>query len=220
MLRTVCIVAVSMMLCIALGELAWTMHTVRPHLIQTVTDLDRTVIIAGGAARDVELGARQWQTASSAQLAATQNILRGANQALSNVNAGAAALTTFISRTDKSLNDGLFSEATSVLATQASELSSNQTKLSESLSTLTKTLTDADTTIASPQIANSLSNIEASTLNLNAGIKNLTGVTADAKDAADYELAQLKKPIAVWRRVLQFVLSSGSDARVLFTGGK
>lgn len=220
MLRAVCIVAVSAMLCIALGEFAWTIHTTRSHLEQTLTDLDRTVIIAGGAARDVELGARQWQTASSAQLAATQNILQGANRALSNVNAGAVALTTFISRTDKSLNDGLFSEATSVLAEQTSALQLNQTKLSQSLDTLTKTLTDADTTIASPQIANSLSNIEASTLNLNAGIKNLTGVTADAKSAADYELEQLKKPAKVWLQVLKFVLGYGADARGLFVGYK
>lgn len=213
MLRTVCIVAVSMMLCIALGELAWTMHTVRPHLNITLENIDRTVIVAGAAAGDIERSARAWEAASKTQ--ATQTTV-----ALSHVTAAANALSSFVSKTDSSLNANLIPTASSVLSAQNVALLENQAQLRSSLQTLETTISDADKQIASPQIANSLSNIEASTLNLNAGIKNLTGVTADAKDAADYELAQLKKPIAVWRRVLQFVLSSGSDARVLFTGGK
>jgi chromosome segregation ATPase len=218
MLKQVCIVAVTLMLCITLGEVAWTIHTSRSHLNQTLTDLDRTVIIAGATAGDVERASRKWEEASESQIQATTKVL-------SSVSAVAAQTGVLLSRTDNSLNSLLTPQMLSALNQQNDALLSNQAALRDNLSALRSatdslklTLSDADKQIASPQIANSLSNIEASTLNLNAGIKNLTGVTADAKAAADYELAQLQKPEKVWMAILKFVLQYGADARGLFVG--
>jgi hypothetical protein len=220
MLKQVCIVAVTLMLCITLGEVAWTIHTSRSHLNQTLTDLDRTVIVVGATAGDVERASRKWEEASESQIQATTKVL-------SSVSAVAAQTGVLLSRTDNSLNSLLTPQILSALNQQNAALLSNQAALRDNLfalrsatDSLKLTLSDADKQISNPAIANSLSNIEASTLNLNAGVKNLVGISADGKSAADYELEQLKKPAAVWLQVLKFVLGYGADARGLFVGYK
>jgi hypothetical protein len=200
------------------AELAWTIHAVRPKALVTIDNVDRTVIVTGAAAGDVEKAARKWQEASESQVAATSTVL-------SDVSVLVGRTTALLSRTDNSLNSLLTPQILSALNQQNAALLSNQERLQGNLTalqsatvSLNKTLTDADAQVSNPAISNSLSNLEASTLNLNAGVKNLTAVTADAKSAADYELQQLQKPEKVWMAFLKFVLQYGANARGLFTG--
>lgn len=220
MLKQLCIVAVTVMLCITLGEVAYTVHYARGRTVYTFDQTNKVLRETSQTLDEFRKGVTKWSAASDQQVKAT-------SQALSAVSAVAGQTTTLLSRTDNSLNSLLTPQILSALNEQNSALLSDHQQLQANLSelrsatdSLKQTLSDVDKQVSSPQISNSLSNIEASTLNLNAGIKNLTGVTADAKEAADYEVAQLKKPLAVWKQVLQFVLSYGSDARVLFTGGR
>ena len=201
------------------GEVAWTVRQLRPHLEVTLENIDRTVIVAGAAAGDLEQGSRAWKKASEQQASETTAAMR-------NVNADAARLSSFISRTDVSVNSMLLPALAVALDRQDTALLANQSKLGTNLDglktvaeALERTIQDADAQISSPDIKASLDNLSASSKNMATGMANLAGVTLDAKQAADYELAQLKKPASVWLGVLKFVLSYGSDARVLFTGG-
>jgi hypothetical protein len=201
------------------GEAAWTVRQLRPHLEVTLENIDRVTIVAGVTASEVQKGALEWQKASKAQSSATTKVL-------SHADAVAAQFSSFVSALDLSLTSGLIPQLQAIAQEQNSALLSNQARVGTNLDTLQqatsalrKTVQDADAQISSPDIRASLDNLSLSSKQMADGMTNLAGVTKDAKDAADYELAQLRKPASVWLGVLKFVLSYGSDARVLFTGG-
>jgi hypothetical protein len=178
MLKTLCIVAVTVMLCVTLGEVAWTLHTIRPKVLLTIENVDRTVIVVGAAAGDVEKGAREWQQASSAQIKAV-------SQVSSNVSVAAARLGSLISRTDNSLNSSLIPSTVAALNQQNAALLTNQEQLQANLialrsatESLQRTISDADKQVSSPDISRSLASLADST-------KQLDAVSVDAKTAAD-----------------------------------
>jgi hypothetical protein len=45
-------------------------------------------------------------------------------------------------------------------------------------------------------------------------------ILGDGEKVADHYEAEIMKPVSLARRVGEYVLSFGADARVLFTGGK
>jgi hypothetical protein len=208
---------------VALGWLcvegALTVHALRPHALVTLENIDRVTIVAGVTASEVQKGALAWQQASADQS-------KYATRALGSSQATLASLQTLVRRTDASLNGSVLPSLAASLNEQNQALSGNQARLGanlDELKTTTKALRqmveDADGQISSPDIKASLDNLTLSSKDMATGMANLAGVTKDAKDAADFELAQLKKPANFWLGVLKFVLNYGSDARVLFTGG-
>lgn len=210
-IKLLCIVALSIMGCAVLLELNSTLRDIHAHTTVTLENLDRNLIILGVTLTEVQKGAKEWQTASVIQS-------KSATAVLGSVQATTASLQTLVRRTDASLNDSVLPSLAASVNTQNQALLQTQSNLQTGLTLLQQTLRDADAQIKDPALAASLANIQASTGNLNAGIQNLVGVTADAKTAADYELAQLQKPGKIWLDVLKFVLGYGSDARGLFVG--
>src|ERR1700722_20385480 len=102
--KLACSVTLTVFGCIALwqvAQLAKESRLTNTKLTQTLTDLNRTVIVAGVTMSEVQKGALEWQKASKTQALQT-------TQAMSNVSAVAKQLTGFVSRTDESLNSGKF----------------------------------------------------------------------------------------------------------------
>jgi hypothetical protein len=206
-----CLVAVTVFGCMALWEVRGFVHDVRSHTVVTLENLDRNLIVLGVTLTEVQKGAKSWQQASDIQS-------KSATAVLGSVQATTASLQTLVKRTDASLNDSVLPSLAASVNTQNQALLQTQSDLQTGLTLLQQTLKDADAQIKDPAIAQSLANIQASTQNLNAGIVNLTGVTADAKNLADYEVKQLETPEKVWLAVLKFVLGYGASARGLFVG--
>ena len=219
--KLACSMALTVFGCMALwqvAQLAKESRLTNTKLTQTLTDLNRTVIVAGVTMSEVQKGALEWQKASRTQ---AQQV----TFAMAHISETATAFGSFARTVEKS-SSATLDHASSLLDSQNNALLLNQAKLRSNLNALQsttaalqRTISDADTLIASPSLSSSLASLSASSEGIQAGVTNLVGVTADAKAAADYELAQLRKPATVWLQVLKFVLSYGSDARVLFTGG-
>jgi hypothetical protein len=210
-IKLACLVALTIIGCAVGLELNSTLRDIHAHTVVTLENLDRNLIVLGVTLTEVQKGAKEWQTASTIQASTSTALLRS-------VNSSVAELRRTVANTDAQLNGNLLPALTTSITQQNQSLTSNQNLLGISLTQLQQILRDADAQIKDPAIAQSLANIQASTQNLNAGIVNLTGVTADAKNLADYEVKQLETPEKVWLAVLKFVLGYGASARGLFIG--
>lgn len=210
---------------LALAAVAWlccesalTVRYARDRSVYTFDQVNKVLRESSQTLDELRKASTTWNEASKTQV-------RQVSSAMSNVGAAAAQFTTSFAVLEKSASS-VFSATQTAIEQQNATGLLNQARLGadlDSLQSAVKTLdrltADADAQISSPDIKTSLENFSLSSKQMADGMTNLAGVTKDAKDAADYELAQLRKPASVWLGVLKFVLSYGSDARVLFTGG-
>jgi hypothetical protein len=189
------------------GEAAWTVRQLRPHLEVTLENIDRVTIVAGVTASEVQKGALAWQKASATQSESATRVL-GSSQATF------ASLQTLVKRTDASLNGSVLPSLAASLNEQNQALSANQARLGANLDelktatvALQRTILDADSTFASPDVKSSLDAVSAATTDAAASMANLKGVTSDAKQAADYELKVLEAPVSKIKAALLFAVT-------------
>jgi hypothetical protein len=170
---------------LTLGEVSYTLQRIRPKLEVTVENVDRAAIAAGAAAGNVEKASRAWEAASKDQ---SQKIA----QVTTAVSVAVKQFTTFVSKTDESVNSDFIPALTRVvdsgnasIISQNTALLQNQKNLSAAISGITdstihlqQVLTDADKTFASPAIPESLEHIAKTT-------DEMQGVASDAHKAAD-----------------------------------
>jgi hypothetical protein len=203
-------------LVVVFGEVAWTVHRVRPKMEVTISNIDRTVIIAGAAATHLEKAAGTWQQASKAQALET-------SQAMSNVSAAAGQLITFISKTDDSINSRLLPALTTSIEQQNASLLETQKELRENLSQmgqataqLQQTLAAADAQISNPAIQESIANLAAATQNANHGMEQLAAIATDGRQVADKARETYLKPVNLWWNLVKTLLPlAGSAAQVV-----
>jgi hypothetical protein len=138
-----------------------------------------------------------------------------------------ASLRLTITRTDRSINDVLVPrlsgtlESTTALTKEAADsLRSTTAAVAPAIADLAVAARSAANILSDPSIRDTLVHLDETSTSLAAGTKSLSKVASDAQDAADFELAQLKKPARWWMTVLKVVLGLGSEARILFVGAK
>jgi hypothetical protein len=204
-------VAVQAFLCLVLlaltaflGELAYSIHQLRPKLEVTVSNADRALIAAGAAAGNLERASRAWEQASKEQSAQT-------TKAMSNVSAAAKGLSTFVSRTDASVNSSLFPQITeairqqnAALLTSQNALQSNLSQIAQATTQLQKTLADADKVIADPAIKESVDSLAFSSQNLVVATSEGAASMQDVHKALDYEIHELTKPVSKLKAAMEF----------------
>lgn len=203
-------------LIVLLGEVAWTVHRIRPKVEVTIANLDRTVIVAGAAATHLEKAAATWQKASEVQAENSSAVLKAAKESLNGVSA-------FVTRTDASLNQHLLPTIDSAISSQSNALLETQQQLQSNLQDMQRatgqlqaTLADADAVIADPNLRASIFNLEQATANTSQAIAHLEGSLKDVQEVADYEKKQIMRPVALWKTIAKFLLQGGSQARILF----
>ena len=198
-------------LAVLLGEAAWTIHRIRPKLEVTISNADRTLIVAGAAATHLEKAAGTWQEASKSQALAT-------TQTMSNVGAAAKQLSGFISKTDDSVNSVLLPALSNSITEQNAALLSTQRGLQENLFQMSqataeaqKVMADADEVIADPQIKETLAHVNETS-------ESVAGVAQDTKESADMleaRLRQMLKPSSIGKQILLTALDWGFKVRGL-----
>ncbi len=194
------------------GELAWSVHVARPHLLVTLENVDRTVIVAGAAAGDVERSARVWESASKAQIAASTAVLGSTKSALS-------ALQVLVSKTDAQLNGYILPSLATAVSQQNQSLLATQKGLQDELEAFRPVL--ANLTSASASAASAMANpaIPASLDNVQAISKALQGVAEDAHTETGLIVAQTRqafKPKNKFLAVLQFIGGGTISAAELY----
>jgi hypothetical protein len=203
-------------LSVVLGEVAWTIHRIRPKVEVTISNADRTLIIMGAAATHLEKAAGTWEQASKSQALAT-------SQTMLNVGAAAKQLSGFISRTDSSVNSVLLpalsnsiTEQSAALLVTQKELQTNLSQMGQATQQLQATLAAANAVIADPQIKETLLHVDETSANVAESTKHLERSTQDVQDVADYYKKKLTTPVSFWKTLLTNALQFGSQARILF----
>jgi hypothetical protein len=196
-----------------LGELAWTIHRLRPKLEVTLSNLDRTVIIAGAAAGNLERAARVWEQASKEQASRT-------SEAMSNVSAVAKDLSMFISRTDNSVNSSLLPALSQAIEQQNASLLESQKSLQANLSgmaqvmtDLQQTLGDADKVIADPKLKEILADTDEDVKQLKPMLESGTATAEDVQRVADKIAGQYTKARNLWFAGAQWLLQKAWELR-------
>jgi hypothetical protein len=194
-------------LILLLGEAAWTLHRLRPKLEVTVSNIDRATIAAGAAAGNVEKASRAWEKSSMEQSSKT-------TAAMSAVSVSAERLSTFVSRTDASVNSDLLPALTLSIRQQNASLLQSQEGLQDNLKemlkatqSLRKDLDDADRTISGPELKETLQNTADASKNAVVVTQNLAATTADVREGVHYEVRQLEAPVTKVRAVFGIALT-------------
>jgi hypothetical protein len=159
----------TLIVCAMLTWVLWDVHALlrdaRQTTMTTLRDFHTTVLEIGLTAANLRKASLAWEQSSKDQAAQT-------TAAMSNVSVAAGRLSTFISRTDDSMNLRLIPALTaaieqqnaSLLATQR-DLQVNLSRMSQATAQLQKTLVDADAQITDPAVKESLANIAEGTKN-------------------------------------------------------
>jgi chromosome segregation ATPase len=171
------------------------------ELTQTITDADRTVIIAGGTARDIELEVRSWR------------------QQETNLIAQAQKSTTHLDAAIVTLNS-LESTATASLASQSASLTSLEDEAGKSIQSLTPQVQgilghlnastaalDAD--ISAPDVQSTERSLSQTATNLASTTAHIDGTTADIQSFTHRELAPVK---GTWNLLKKFLMEIASPA--------
>jgi hypothetical protein len=184
-------------LILLLGKATIVLNELEPKLANTIENTNRALIAAGAAAGNLEKASEKWEQASQSQ--STQTTL-----AVSHVNAVVEQLSTFITKTDASLNVSLFPALTQAINQQNAGLLTSGQTFSGVLDQAKKVLTDADAQVTNPSINASLANVDAATLETAQAMQNVHAET-------DLILGQTRKAFAPESRLK-------SIARMIFTG--
>jgi hypothetical protein len=200
-LASLCLLALLLLL-VMLAYFCWLEKDVAKD---TLRDTHTTILEIGLTAKNLREASLTWNSASKEQALQT-------TKAMSNVSAAANQLSSFISRTDNSLNallvpninSAIVQENQSLLKTQG-DLQENLLQLSKAISQSNKVLSDADAQITSPDIKIAMDNFATSSNNLSAATAEGAASMKDVHAALDYEIAQLEKPVKKVKVVLEFL---------------
>lgn len=172
-----------------------------PRVGQTVEDLDRSVIIIGATATNLEKASRVWQQASQDQASVT-------SKAMSNVSAAAAAVTSLALHTDSSINSNLIPSLTATVSDQNAQLVETQRELQKQLAgvgavtaSTQRMIADADTQVKNPDIAATFKSVATTT-------NEAAGTMTSIHRGVDYEVSELMKPISKVKAVALAVLKA------------
>jgi len=179
-----------------------------PRIEQTVEDLDRSTIIAGAMATNLEKASRTWETSSKQQASDTTEAMQRTSEAMSSVSAAAKQLSSFISRTDDSVNSALLPALTKTITDQNAQLGETQSKLQASLvqiaaatASTQQMIADADAEVKNPDIAATFKNVATTT-------SEAAGTMTSVHKAVDYEVSELMKPISKVKAVALAVIKA------------
>lgn len=203
-LAGLCLLAVTLCLCAALLEFRKLAHDadvsvrisdgVQAKANQLLTDANRTVIIIGATATNVEKASRAWEKSSQEQASQT-------TMAMSNVSAAAKQLTTSISSVEQSTS-GLLWSTQSAITQQNAELSETQQILRQSLNS-------ANALLANPKWDETLGGLAATLTNTASTTGHLSEMAGSGERIVKHYEATLTKPVGTIRTLAEFILDNG-----------
>lgn len=179
---------------------------------------------ANGTLREADLTLKNLREASATWKQASEEQSQNTSKAMSNVSVAAERLSTFVSRTDNSVNSVLLpalstsieQQNAALLETQK-DLQANLSQMAQATAELQKTLVAADAVIADPAIKVSLQNLADASESASDATEHLSGITAAGQRTAEYYEKKLSTPQSFAKTLLQAVLQLGSQARILFS---
>jgi hypothetical protein len=196
-----------------LGELAWTVHRLRPKLEVTISNLDRTVIIAGAAATHLEKAAGTWEQASKEQASKT-------TKAMSDVSVAAASFSTFASHTDKSVNFSLLpiarqaiDQQNAALLTSQKDLQANLSQMLQATQQFQRTLVAAEGVIGDPKLREILADTDEDIKQLKPMLESGTATAEDVQRVADKIADQYTKARNIWIAGAQWLVQRAWELR-------
>ncbi len=143
----------------------WAGWHARPTVTSTLRDLRVTVLEAGLTLKNLREASEAWKDASKQQALAT-------SRAMSNVDAAVVRFTSFISRTDESVNSTLLPTFSVTLERQSAALLESQRALQENLKALLqatqqlqKTVAEAGDVVSDPHLKEALANLSKASQN-------------------------------------------------------
>ena len=198
------------LLALAVGLLAWLaldLHRFIGKATVTVENYDRLAIITGAAMTSVQKGAKTWEESSKSQVLIT-------SKAMSNVSAAASALTSFISKTDESVNSTLLPTLSRAIDSQNASLLETQSEVQKNLILAQPAILDlavashsAANVLSDPDIKVALDNGAKSTQNLAVATDNFAATTAKVRQGVDYEVNELMKPVKKVKAIFLFLVT-------------
>jgi hypothetical protein len=181
----------------ARSRMVWTWDKVNQNLKESSQTLD-----------EVRKAATTWEQASKDQASKT-------TKAMSDVSAAAEQFTTFVSRTDASVNGVLVPQLKTSIEQQNAALLGNQKQLQASLQNvaesstgLQKFLADADVQILNPSIQKSVDSLATTSQNLAVTTEQAAATMTDVHKAVDYEVHELTKPVSKIKTAFLFVVKA------------
>src|SRR5271168_1158584 len=118
----------------------------------SLTNLNRTIVIAAGAFTNIEKGGRAWEKNSDAQA-------KQSTETLTNLNAAAKSLDSFVTSTDKSLNLLLLPSLSRAINEQNEKLLESWRSVDAAGIEATAMLADADRVVANPRLPEAVDNL-------------------------------------------------------------
>lgn len=155
----------------------------------TLDNVDRTVIVMGVTATHLEKAGRQWET-TQRQLASDSG------DAITQTKATLATIQTAASNLDVSANG--------LLTTVNQSVTQQNQSLLETQRDAQNLLTEADFTIKG---------LTSTTEQSAEAMGHLNGMAKDGQEIADHFRDEILKPVAVWKKIAEFVLGHGYQAR-------
>lgn len=200
-------------------------------LVQVAFDFDDMVRMIGpkvdssldqvsAAAKNVNAAT---QTLAEASAAEKDNWTKASKEAAKT----GGAVRLFVDRLDRQLNDNTLpnfdtqlnalSARSQLTLKQAGDAAEQFGFAAQSLGEAADSLSD---TVSNPNISTSLVQMSLASQQLAQASGHANNILADGEKVADHYEAEVMAPVSLSRRIAEYVLTFGSDARVLFKGGK
>lgn len=212
----------------AVGGIVWIerdIHLALADLPATVTDAHRAIVVAGGAAGDLEKTLRTERQASAEQLAAAaagqqklNHLLDNATAFLDGLGETNRDLATLIENQDLSLH-ALEGQATTDLA----DLDASEKQIAIASKEFTAASTSAAGLLADPHLTDSLAELDTAMAKTNDTLAHLSSIAASGdRDAAMLEarLRQALKPASLAKSAFERLLGIAGPAAQVATAAK
>jgi hypothetical protein len=188
-------------LVLLVGWFLWGVHLT---VETTLRDFHATVLEAGLTLKNLREASLAWEQSSKEQSANT-------TRAISHVDAAVVQLSSFISRTDSSINVNVLPALTQMLNDQNVALLTAQSALRADLERANIVLADADAQISDPAIKQSLQNLAEGTKQLADSSVQMTAIATDGRQVADKFRETYLKPRNVALSILKTLIGLGGS---------
>ena len=166
----------------------------------SLTNLNRTIVIAAGAFTNIEKGGRAWEKNSDAQA-------KQSTETLTNLNAAAKSLDSLVTSTDKSLNLLLLPSLSAAINDQNAALLTTERNVDVAVTTATATLADADRVVSNPRLPEAVDSLADSSKSLAVATASGAASMQKVQQGVEYEVNSLMKPVRKAKAVLLFVVT-------------
>jgi len=166
----------------------------------SLTNLNRTIVIAAGAFMNIEKGGRAWEKNSDAQA-------KQSTETLTNLNAAAKSLNSLVTSTDKSLNLLLLPSLSAAINDQNTALLTTERNVDVAVTTATATLADADRVVSNPRLPEAVDSLADSSKSLAVATASGAASMQKVQQGVEYEVNSLMKPVRKAKAVLLFVVT-------------